>query len=327
MNQLIIECFQRLIDYHRSQGTNEFKLRSFIKALSIFKKLDVEITNSEQLKGIPGMGKGTLTRVDEILETGNLSEIKDENQDLKNLIRITGIGPAKAAKLLTNGITLEKLQDNQQIANENLTHHQLIGLKYLEDIESRIPYKEISAMERLLKRELYDIDPNLSFKICGSYRRKKRDSGDMDVLLYYDSPALEDPYILKSVVSNLTESGFLIEHLTELGQTKYMGLCRLLKEKGGPARRIDIRFIHHSNIPFAIMYFTGSGEFNKNMRTYVNKLGYKLNEYNIENVHNPTDPPIYLKSEREIFKFFNMPYIKPEDRIPDYNFGIFTPET
>ena len=61
------------------------------------------------------------------------------------------------------------------------------------------------------------------------------------------------------------------------------------------------------------------------MRTYVNKLGYKLNEYNIENINNPLEPPIYLKSEREIFKFFGMPYIKPEDRIPDYNFGVFTP--
>ena len=97
-----------------------------------------------------------------------------------------------------------------------------------------------------------------------------------------------------------------------------MGMCRLSDEY--PNRRIDIRFINTINVPFAILYFTGSGEFNKNMRVYANKLGYKLNEYNLENINDPTQGPIYCKTEREIFKFLKLKYVKPEDRLSSYEF-------
>lgn len=318
MNTKIIEEFQRLVDYHKSQGTNSFKIRSFIKAINILKTIEFEIISGEQLDKYPGIGKGTINRIDEIINSGNLSEIKDTNKDLNDLITLTGIGPSTASKLLTNGITLEKLRNNQELANKTLTHHQLIGLKYYDDINQRIPYSEIQSIEKYIKKKLKIIDPNVSFKICGSFRRKKPESGDIDILIYYDNVVYENPYILKKLVSELTKVKFLVDHLTELGSTKYMGMCKLNEECLN--RRIDIRFIHNKNVPFALLYFTGSGEFNKNMRIYANKLGYKLNEYNIENIREPTQGPIYCNNERDIFRFFKLKYVKPEDRVPNYLF-------
>lgn len=319
MNTKIIEEFQRLIDYSKSHGLNSFKIRSFIKAVNLLKTIDFEITSGEQLLKYPGIGKGTINRIDEIINSGNLSEIKDTNKDLNDLISLTGIGPATASKLLTNGITLEKLRNNQALANDTLTHHQLIGLKYYDDINKRIPYSEIQKIERYIRKELKNIDNHISFKICGSFRRNKPDSGDIDILIYYENINYEDPYILKKIVSELKKAEFLVAHLTELGSTKYMGMCRLSDEY--PNRRIDIRFITTINVPFAILYFTGSGEFNKNMRVYANKLGYKLNEYNLENINDPTKGPIYCKTEREIFKFLKLKYVKPEDRLSSYEFN------
>ena len=47
------------------------------------------------------------------------------------------------------------------------------------------------------------------------------------------------------------------------GKTKYMGICKLNSKSKG--RRMDIRFIpYESKVP-AILYFTGSGNFNKFM--------------------------------------------------------------
>ena len=322
MNSKIIEEFQRLVDYHKSHGTNSFKIRSFIKAINTLKTIEFEIISGKQLEKYPGIGKGTINRIDEIINSGNLIEIKDTNKDLNDLITLTGIGPSTASKLLTNGITLEKLRNNQELANNTLTHHQLIGLKYYEDINQRIPYKEIQTIERFIKKKLKTIDINVNFKICGSFRRKMPDSGDIDILIYYEDVTHEDSNILKKLISGLTKAEFLVDHLTEMGSTKYMGMCRL--NKTSLNRRIDIRFIHNKNVPFAILYFTGSGEFNKNMRIHANKLGYKLNEYNIENIKDTSHGPIYCKNERDIFKFLKLKYVKPEDRVPNY---LFEPQT
>ena len=329
MNATIIKEFQSLIDYHQSEGTNNFKIRAFQKALSAIQTLEFEIESINDVKNIAGIGKGTSARIGEILNTGKLAEIKNNNvtKELKELIRITGIGPAKASALYTNGITLEILQNNQTIANDNLTHHQLIGLKYLTDIESRIPYSEITEIQKYIGGIFKTIDANLHFDICGSYRRKQLDSGDIDILIYYKprsssrSRSSEPPDLLKKIVSDLTRSKFLLEHLTEGGTTKYMGMCRL--NNALPARRIDIRYINPENVPFAILYFTGSGEFNKNMRIYAQKLGYKLNEYCLEKLDGGSvheSKKIYLKNEKEIFQFLKLKYVNPSDRVRDYCF-------
>ena len=170
MNVAVIKEFQSLIDYHKSEGTNNFKIRAFQKALSTIKNLEFEIESVDDVKTIPGIGKGTSARIGEILNTGKLAEIKNKSvtNELKELMRITGIGPTKASALYTNGITLEILKTNQEIANDNLTHHQLIGLKYLTDIESCIPYSEITEIQKYIGGIFKTIDVNLQFDICGS---------------------------------------------------------------------------------------------------------------------------------------------------------------
>ena len=311
MNQNIISEFERLIEYHKTQNTNRFKITAFNKALKSIKSLDFEITDVDQVKKTPGIGKGTQDRINEILTLGKLEEIKDINSELKELIRITGIGPAKASALYTKEITLKKLQNDPSLVEEHLTHHQKIGLKYLEDIESRIPYDEISSMEKYLSKIIKNIDSKLRFTICGSYRRKKETSGDIDILLHYDNKNDENYSILKDVIYTLTKKKFLIDNLTEAGSTKYMGMCRL--DARGKARRIDVRYIEAIHYPYALLYFTGSGEFNKNMRVHANKLGFKLNEYYLMNLDNEEE--IYLNTEREIFEYLKLIYVEPQNRI------------
>lgn len=311
MNQSIINEFERLIEYHKTQNTNRFKITAFNKALISIKSLDFEITNVDQVKNTSGIGKGTLDRINEILTTGKLSEIKDTNSELKELIRITGIGPAKASALYTKEITLKKLQNDPSLVEEHLTHHQKIGLKYLEDIESRIPYDEISAIEKYLSKIIKNVDSKLRFTICGSYRRKKETSGDIDILLHYDNKNDENYSILKDVIYTLTKKKFLIDNLTEAGSTKYMGMCRL--NAHCKARRIDVRYIETIHYPYALLYFTGSGEFNKNMRVHANKLGFKLNEYYLMDLENEEE--IYLNTEREIFEYLKLTYVEPQNRI------------
>jgi DNA polymerase/3'-5' exonuclease PolX len=90
--------------------------------------------------------------------------------------------------------------------------------------------------------------------------------------------------------------------------TKYMGFS---KYKDNHIRRIDIRFVTNDSFASALLYFTGSGEFNVKMRNIAKEKGYKLSEYGL---FDKDDNKVKLKSEKAIFKFLGMDYVEPENR-------------
>ena len=100
----------------------------------------------------------------------------------------------------------------------------------------------------------------------------------------------------------------LVDHLTECGDTKYMGICKI---KESHFMRIDIRLIPKESYPFALLYFTGSKKTNTIMRNQAIKLGFKLNEYSLNDKYNK---PIFLYSEKAIFEYLNLDYKEPENR-------------
>jgi len=84
----------------------------------------------------------------------------------------------------------------------------------------------------------------------------------------------------------------------------------------GIGRRIDIRFVEHSSLGAAMLYFTGSGKFNKIMRYHANTRGFTLNEYGLYTYVNGIkgDSPIPAKTEQDIFKILGFVYLKPTER-------------
>ena len=70
-----------------------------------------------------------------------------------------------------------------------------------------------------------------------------------------------------------------------------------------------------SEYPFAILYFTGSGEFNVRMREDALKQGYTMNEYSIKHSDSGEIVDKTFHTECEIFKFLGYEYLNPEDRL------------
>ena len=344
MNSNIINIFEKLIakttyDIKISPSTTlKFKLVSYKKTLDTIKKLSFEIKYTDQIKDIKGIGKTTILKINEILETGTLEQIKDfdtgevsTTKQLLDLQKITGIGPSNAKKFLEQNITLEKLLklDFSKLSNSDipildvLTHHQQLGVKYFHDLEHKIPNSEIVQIETYLKEILSENIPGLNMIICGSFRRNKKESGDIDILLYHDAikddkSAKKSNYLtlfLKLLLSNK----FITDHLTAIDNpTKYMGFCKFKVYN----RRIDIRLIPNNSVGSAMLYFTGSGEFNKSMRTYALKKGFTINEYGIYKLkpNGEKGLKIRTKTEYDIFKTLKLDYVEPEDRVPDYIF-------
>lgn len=341
MNQELINIYQKLIDhsnkvyYESKESSLKFKIINFKKVLKILQDYPNKINSGEDVKeyckmnNIKGLGAGAVSRINEILETHTLKELPMSNQledsktnEINNLLRVTGIGPSNAKKMVENKITLEKLLNNLNDYWDTLTHHQQIGLKYFKDFETKIPRKEIMSLEKKINKIIKSLDNNFEIHICGSYRRGKLESGDIDILVTHNniinSEDLEDSDYLNQLVKVLTEKKLLVDHLTLKGNTKYMGVCR--NSPKGLARRIDIRIIPKESIGCALLYFTGSGEFNVNMRSYALKKGYTINEYYLQKKKGNKHLVINVKTEEDIFKYLGLEYIEPQNRLPNVKF-------
>lgn len=324
LNQDLCEFLIELANYERNVTKNIYKSNAYRKAATTLGKLRERVKNGAEAKKLPGIGDKIAKKIDEFLETGKLQKLenikKDEGNVAINLLtRVSGIGPAKAKELVDSGIkTLETLKIHQ----DKLTHHQKLGLKYFDDFEKRIPRGEIEKIENILKDTINRLDDKYLITICGSYRRGKKESGDIDVLLTHpnftssgkESKKKQNQF-LKSVIDSL-EKVKLITDTISLGETKFMGVCKLSTEGGTSFRRLDIRLSPYDQYYCAILYFTGSDLFNKEMRAHALEKKFTLNEYTLRRL-TPEGVPgeaERISSERDIFKILNYPYKTPKER-------------
>jgi DNA polymerase beta len=306
MNKKILELLKLLSIQKKNEG-ERFKHLAILKAIGILKKYPKEIKNLndiDDIKGLPGIGDGMIKRLTEIIKTGKLKELENTPELflIKELTTVSGIGEKNAIKLISE-YKIKNLQDlKTKVKNGKveLTIAQNIGLKYYNDLNQRIPRKEIIKAKGIISKEIKKIDPNIEMEIVGSYRRKKKDSGDIDVLFSHNTN------YLTQIIESLNKTGYLLDQISK-GSKKYSGIFKI-DEFG---RRIDILFVKPENYPAALLYFTGSGEHNQKMRSIAKSKGYKLNEYNLLDEEGNK---IKVKSEEDIFKKLEMEYLEPNKR-------------
>ena len=306
----VLEIFTYLEKYYKS-NYDTFRAKTYMGLNKILKSLssdsDLEPHNMKKIKGI---GQGTIDRIKEIIDTGTLQEyekLKDKKSPLEEFLKIHGVGKQHAKKLVGEGF--KGVDDLRKCDNikDYLNDTQIKGLQYYDDMQVRIPYSEIQKHEVYLKDVLCKIDPKAELTIAGSYRRKMPDSGDIDLLLKAMSKKTYDNFI-----DTLVREGYLTCQLAR-GAKKYMGMGKI---SSSPChRRIDIMYTKPEEYPFAILYFTGSGDFNVRMREDALKQGYTMNEYGIKHTDTGEKVDKLFLEEREIFDFLGYQYLNPEDRI------------
>jgi len=294
----------------------KWNLRSLSIAIDNIKNYNEEIISGDQMKNkIKGIGEKISKRIDEILKNGYLKELDSSdnniNNSIENILQITGVGIVTAKKWVSLGITdIEKLK----IAiNENkikTTHHINIGIKYYEDLKKKIPKQEIDKINDFLLI-IKEIDNELIYEICGSYRRGLLESGDIDVLIsnpkFYIN--IDKKKYLQKIVKKLVDINFIIDKITLKGNTKFMGICKL---NNLIPRRIDIRVVDYCSYYTSLLYFTGNKNFNIYLRNLALNNNYSINEYFITD--NTNNTLISLNNEKEIFDILKIPYLIPSER-------------
>jgi DNA polymerase/3'-5' exonuclease PolX len=334
-NSRILREFDRLIIYinwllqhattAEDKNKQQFRLRSFEKARKVLAKIERKITSGESLKGVPGIGKGVMDRVDQILKNGELEELKgldvdnlEEATASDDLMTVIGIGGSKAKELVSLGVKSvkdlkRKVAKGEIVVNDKI----LMGLKY-HGTDSPIPRSEIEETQTFLQSELKKLDPKCKGQVCGSFRRGRDFSGDVDFLFIHpdvvDVDDVDGSDLLNRFVARLKKCGFIIDSLTDGDlNTKFMGFSRLGKD--GAVRRIDIRFLPAKSWPAAILYFTGPGAYNQKMRKIAKRKGYLLNEYGLyRRVGKDKYRRVRVKTERDIYTVLGISWSEPHER-------------
>jgi len=348
MNKNIILQFEKLVMKNQSelnkaienkdsdlQRKESFRLRTNRRILSILRNYDESInkSNYKELIKIGGIGKGTIKKIGEILEYGYILELSDvgekeirKEEVIKELEGVINIGRSNALELYEKGVKSvvdlkRKVKSGKLEVNDKIK----LGLKYYGVLMERIPREEIDGVNRFIgdrieymnRKNKLESNNKFIYEICGSYRRGKSYSGDVDVLItkmdVRESSKNVSKYLgkivrmLKRPWKSNNNDRFLIDDMTENVSTKYMGFASY---RGGKVFRIDIRFVGYDSYYSALLYFTGSGELNKIMRNKAKELGMKLSEYGLYK----DGKRIRVRSERDVFKVLGMDYLEPKYR-------------
>ena len=309
-NTKFVKVLEQLESLMMKKGEN-FRARAYTKAKESIILLKEPITKVEQLKGIRGIGNTILAKLQEYVDTGTLTVLENAKTNPMFIFTdVYGIGPKKASQLYKkhNVKTISELRKRK---DELLNDVQKKGLKYYEDILERIPRKEVDLYEKELKK-IFDSVKNKdsTFQIMGSYRRGSSDSGDIDICI---SDPDDDKELFNRFIDALIKKKILIEVLSR-GNTKSLGVSRLDKNT---ARRIDFMFTKHKELAFALLYFTGSKEFNTVMRKRALDLGYSMNEhglYKMTNGKKGLKLETNFPTEKSVFDFMGMVYKGPTER-------------
>lgn len=306
----IIRIFMKLQEFEKSSG-QPFKASAYSKAISAFNSIsdDSELTDENILK-MNGIGKSLLTKIKEIKETGTCSmyeKVKDYKDPKKVFEDIHAVGPKKAKELVDMGFkTIDDLIKSKDL-NTILNDKQKLGLKFYDDILARIPRGEIIQHENILKSVLKKVDSSAELTIAGSYRRGKKESGDIDVLLKANNKKTYNKFI-----EALVSIEYLYPEHLALGPKKYNGLAKI--KNCLIYRRIDIMYTIPDEYPFAILYFTGSMEFNAKMRGLALDKGLSMNEYSLKDSNTKKIVDHKFKEEKDIFDYLEMEWVEPTSR-------------
>lgn len=102
-----------------------------------------------------------------------------------------------------------------------------IFFRYFDDFEKKIPRAEIGQIESILKDAVKELNRDYLVTICGSYRRGKEESGDIDVLITHPDytskvkDAKKKTISLKTIVEYLEKKKLIIDTIS-LGSSKFM---------------------------------------------------------------------------------------------------------
>jgi len=132
--------------------------------------------------------------------------------------------------------------------------------------------------------------------ICGSFRRGKQLSGDVELVFHVHS--ISEQRELEIEIARI----FGWTNKTTPNMHGMYGECQF-----------DLFIATDETLGPMLLHATGSWLFNKNMREEARKMGFKLNQYGVFR-RGSGELVCRGETEEKIFKYLRMDYVPPEER-------------
>ncbi|KAL7945981.1 DNA polymerase [Trichoderma barbatum] len=337
-NARTIEILQQMNGYYE-RVNDHWRTIAYRKAISILKQQSVKVTTEEEAYRLPSIGRRLAQKIEEIVTTDKLKRLELAEEDptdhaLQTFLKIYGVGNKVAEQWIAQG--WRTLEDVKQHAK--LTPSQTIGVKHYDDLNTRIPREEVTALGEVVKKAAARIDPAVQLIIGGSYRRGAESSHDIDLIV--TKPGTESVADLKSflnkLVDQLEKAKFLVARLASSRPggdgSKWHGCCVLphIKELNDTDdgayrpiwRRIDFLLVPEAELGAALIYFTGNDIFNRSIRLLASKKGMRLNQRGLyrDVLRGPNRAKVTegelveRRDERRIFEILGVKWREPSER-------------
>lgn len=321
-NKEVAEILDEMGTLMELKGENPFKCRAFHNAARIISSLpeDVEdLSRSDGLQEVKGIGKGLAEKISEFLTRGTISEYeklkKSLPSGLMNMLRIQGLGPKKV-KALYERLKIRSVDELARAAEahklarldgfgEKTEENILKGILQLRRHAEKHLYPEAREAAEAIAGALRAHKALLRCEVAGSIRRCKELIGDIDIL----ASARESD--TKKIMDLFTAHPD-VESVIAKGDTKSSVTLR-------SSINCDLRVVSEKEFPFALEYFTGSKEHNIGMRSRAREFGWSLNEYGFSKAEglpagHRTGKIPRCRNEEDIFRALELEYIPPELR-------------
>lgn len=309
-NKKVASILHRVADYMEMDDV-DFRTKAYHRAAHTIETLSVDVADiAEQgkLEELPGIGKHIHEKIQEILDTGKLQYLEDLKVkfpvDISSLKSVEGLGPKKI-KLLYHELGIKNLDDlEKEGKRHNIRKLKGMGVKTEVKILQNIEFARKSTGRQLLgdsillaneiKKRVGSWEVVEQVEIAGSIRRRTETVGDIDILTVTNHP---------DTVMELFTNMDLVDEVIVKGHSK--STVRLFNRMD-----VDMRVFREENFGSALVYFTGSREFNIQLRKIAISQKMKLNEYGVF----ADDIRLAGKSENDVFKALGLEYILPELR-------------
>lgn len=310
-NLEVAEIFRDIATILEIKGENPFRIRAYQRAAQNIEGLTEDINDfvrKDSLRDIPGVGHDLAERIKEFVKTGSIRLYEDLKKSIPSavleLLDIPSIGP-KTARLLYEKLKIKSVADLERAIEEHLLDG-IPGIKEktISNIQKGIVLLKMGK-ERLslpvaiqiadeFTQELENVSGVSRVCAAGSLRRHKETVRDIDMLVVSDSPGR-----IMNKFTRLPQIKDVLAH----GDTKSS-----VRTKDGV--QVDCRVVDKKSFGAAMVYFTGSKNFNIKLRKIAIRKRLKLNEYGLFS----GNKFVAGRTEEEMFKSLGLSYIEPELR-------------
>jgi DNA polymerase (family X) len=319
-NKAIANILYETADLLEIDGQDSFRIRSYRNAAQAVENLTEQIkdiiSEPKRVLAIPGIGKGMLINLQELLKDGSLSGqaelLKKYHPSMLQLLKIQGLGP-KTIALIWSAYQVSDVDGVEKLAREGKIRelprmgekHEQKLLKAIEDyrrISGRFLIDAAEAEAQKLTDYLAKFPGIDRITPAGSLRRGRETVGDLDILVTGTACCSEGGR--QKAVEYIAQYPPL---MSIIGQGDNKISFRLRNDL-----QVDVRLLPPESFGAAMQYFTGSKSHNVALRQRALKMGYTLNEYSLTDLK--TEKPVAGRTEEEIYAKLKLDYIPPELR-------------